>query len=154
MNAKPYFLIAESECIIAAYLKSILEGMGFSRFKVAGSFEDTMRTLDKKRTDLVIFDTALNGCNDGARTSTLISKMYDIPVILLNDFDDHELIPYQKLYDAFYTISKPFDPQELRLIVEIALLGRERKNQFKSTPAIVSYELERKNVLELTSMGV
>jgi DNA-binding NtrC family response regulator len=154
VNTKPYFLIAESECIIAAYLKSILESMGFSRLKVTGSFEDTMRTLDKKRTDLVIFDTILNGCNDGVRTATLISKMYDIPVILLNDFDDQELIPYQKLYDAFYAISKPFDPQELRLIVEIALLGRERKNHSKSTPAMSSYELERKNVLELTSMGI
>ena len=154
MNTKPYFLIAESECIIAAYLKSILEGMGFSRFNIADSFEETMRTLDKKRTDMVIFDTALNGCNDGARTATLISKMYDIPVILLNDFDDQELIPYQKLYDAFFSISKPFDPQELRLIVEIALPGRERKNQSKSTPVISSYELEQKSVLELTSMGV
>jgi len=116
VNTKPYFLIAESECIIAAYLKSILEGMGFSRFNIADSFEETMRTLDKKRTDMVIFDTALNGCNDGARTATLISKMYDIPVILLNDFDDQELIPYQKLYDAFFSISKPFDPQELLMI--------------------------------------
>ena len=154
MNTKPHFLIAESECIIAAYLQSILEGMGFSRFIVNRSFEDTMRTLDKKRTDLVIFDTALKGCNDGARTATLISKMYDSPVILLSDFDDQELIPYQKLYDAFYTISKPFDPQELRLIVEIALLGREKKNQSKSATATSIYELEQKSVLELTSMGV
>ena len=154
MNAKPYFLIAESECIIAAYLKSILEGMGFSRFKIVCSFEEAMRMLDKKRTDLVIFDTILNGCKDGPRTSTTISKMYDIPVILLNDYDDEELIPYQRLYDSFYTVSKPFDPQELRLIVEIALLGRENKIKSKSTPAMLSKVIEQKDVLQPTVIGV
>jgi DNA-binding response OmpR family regulator len=103
-----------------------LRNWGFNGIDVALSFEQTMSHLGKQRYDLVIFDTSLNGGKDRIEGLARISKIHDTIVILLASYMNGESDKYGKLYESFYFVEKPFDPEELKLSVETALSVTEK----------------------------
>lgn len=121
MKQKPHILIAENDCIIRMDLIQLLYNWGFTGVDVAMSFEQTMSLFEKRQYDLVIFDTSLNDCKDRIGSLAHISNINDTTVILLASRMNGDLKKYEKSNESFYFVSKPFDPEELKLSVETAL---------------------------------
>ena len=153
MKQRPHILIAENDCIIRMDLTQHLHNWGFTGIDVAMSFDQTMSLFEKRQYDLVIFDTFLNGCKDRIGSLARISKNHDTTVILLASRMNGDLEKYETSHKSFYFVSKPFDPEELKLSVETALsatrITAEEESLGNAQNLSPRYRLKKKRILEL-----
>ena len=123
MNQNARILIAENDCIIAEDINLLLKSWGHWVINVTQSIEQTYRIIDRQRPDLVILSACMIDSNDGLEEVKRIIQQYGTSIILITDSLNTKIKQSQKLYGSFYVILKPFDADELNLLVEIALLN-------------------------------
>ncbi len=136
MNSKAQIIIAESESIIAADIDLQIRSWGHSESMIARTKDQAIHIIEKWHPDLVIFDANLKGCGNGIDVVSQIYNQYNSAIIFLVDCLNSELEHYQTCNKSFYVIEKPFDKNELRLVVEIALLNKMKslnKKRFQMT---------------------
>lgn len=66
-------------------------------------------------------DIRLIGDMDGIETAEKITEQFDIPIIYLTAHGDEETLSRAKITQPFGYIIKPFNEQELRILIEISL---------------------------------
>lgn len=122
MKHNPKILIAESEGIIAADIRSQLIGWGYSMVHVAESVERTFTRIEERCPNLVILDQGIKGNIDVTQAATQITNKFHIAVILLIDCMNEKIRKCMKTLRFFYCISKPFDLEELHSLIELAVI--------------------------------
>jgi signal transduction histidine kinase len=136
-------LIVEDEQIVALDIRTHLERLGY---KVGGTFsaaEDLLSTLRSRREeadlpDLVLMDIHLDGQMDGVSAAGLVRTQFQIPVILLTAYADDETLDRAKVTEPYAYIIKPFDEQELRTAVVLALYRNRMELAVQSREALLS----------------
>ena len=114
-------LIAERDCIVTSDLVSILKQWGYQVLPTAKSTDQALLCAKRSKPDLLIMDIGLRGKEDAIGTAAYIHKRYSIPVIILIDWMHDELQNHLNILGLFYYVSKPFDPEELHGMVDLAL---------------------------------
>lgn len=150
MNSQARILIAENESIIAADIKRQIQNWGFWEPSVVNCFDDAYRALIKRKLDLVILDARLKGREIDAQSASQICQEFDAAVILLVDRVDKNLEEWGKASDTFFPLAIPYDNEDLKLMVEVALLSK--CDSQKKKRKVVPFKMKRKSVQKHMAM--
>ncbi len=129
--AKPKILIVEDEAIVAFDLKSGLEKLGYTVLAQVNSAEKALEMIEQDPPDLVLMDIVLKGKIDGIEAADIIHSRWGIPVVFCTSYADQKRLDRAKLVNPFGYILKPFQDNDLKVTVEMALyvskVDRERR---------------------------
>ena len=137
-------LIVEDEVIVARDLQRNLEKMGHKVASMVPSGEQAIQEIEREVPDLVLMDIVLQEGLDGIETAEIIRSRFDIPVIFLTAHRDKATFERAIMAEPFGYITKPFQKEDLRKVIEIALL-RHKAEQEKEALA----QEQRKGLNEL-----
>jgi two-component system NtrC family sensor kinase len=146
-------LIAEDQQLVATYMKSSLERLGYSVVEIAATGEDVIRTAEQRKPDLVLMDIHLQGGMDGIEAARQIHFGFDIPVIFVTGDRDDRLLERAKVAEPLGYILKPFSIWELQNTIE-ASLNYFRSTHKRNREALKSLELRYCDLFEYAIQGV
>jgi len=145
--SKTRIIIIEDEAIIAAEIKSTLSLLGH---EVVGHAMNGDKALDLFATvpaDLVLLDINIKGTLTGIDLARVIRRKYDMPFVFLTSFSDKLTLDKAKDTIPYGYIVKPFNENDLKVNIELALF----KHESESAKASFSKDsLEKKLSVELT----
>ncbi len=117
-----HILIIEDELILADYLRSSLENMGYDVAGIACSYEASVELIDTLPVDLAIIDIQLEGEKSGIDVARYIRRKYEfMPFIYLSSYLDKETIESIKLTNPAGYLTKPFTYTSIFAMIEVAL---------------------------------
>lgn len=114
-------LIAEDESLVALDMAHDLESAGYT---VVGQVSDgsaAVEATSKLLPDVVLMDITMPGTIDGIEAAEEISKQHKIPIVFVTAHSDEATLQRVKLTRPAGYVMKPFEPNELRANIEIAL---------------------------------
>lgn len=114
-------LVVEDETIVAKDIQQSLARLGYDVPATATSGEEAIRKTKEIQPDLVIMDIVLKGKMDGVETAQEITRRFDVPVIYLTAYADETTLERVKTTSPAGYMLKPFQPNELRTAIELAL---------------------------------
>ena len=114
-------LIVEDEGIIALDLKSCVEQLGYTVLACVDSAEKALELVEQEPPDLVLMDIVLKGKMDGIEAAALMRSRWGIPAIFITAYADPEWVERAKPVNPFGYILKPFQSNEIKVNIEIAL---------------------------------
>ncbi len=124
-------LIVEDEIFVARDLQMHLEQMGYTAMSMVPSGEQAIREIENEIPDLVLMDIVLQEGMDGIETAEIIHNRFDIPVIFLTAHEDMAMFERAKKTEPFGYVTKPFQEEVLRKVIEIALFKHKAEQERK-----------------------
>lgn len=124
-------LIVDDEEAARYGMHRALSGFGYE-IEEAASTEEARSLLDKKQADLILLDFNLPGMNGLEFLRALKAEDKNSPVVILITAHGSERMAVEAIKSGAYDyLSKPFDVDELRLIVKNALetISLRRENE-------------------------
>lgn len=114
-------LIVEDEQIIGTDIRRGLEAMGYAVAACVASGEEAVRKAAELEPDLVLMDIQLGPGMDGIEAAKRIHARCDIPIIYVSGNFTEDNMEMIKSTNPFGFLVKPFEDNELRLTIEMAL---------------------------------
>ena len=114
-------LVVEDEAVVAMDIQSKLEDLGYSVIALIRSGEEAVRTADEMHPDLILMDISLQGDMDGISAAACIQECNPTPVVFMTAHGDKETLYRAKMTEPLGYVIKPFDEQDLRAAIEVAL---------------------------------
>lgn len=127
---KKKILVVEDEIITAMDIKKNLLKLGYLVTSTETSGEAALAAVEKDRPDLIMMDIVLDGEIDGIEAAKVIRNKYDIPIVFLTAYGDEKTVERAKAALPYGYITKPFEPGELRITVELALYKHKMEEAF------------------------
>ncbi|NDC39460.1 MAG: response regulator [Proteobacteria bacterium] len=118
---KASILVVEDEAIVAMDIADSLGSLGYNVVGTTDRGEDAIDKATSLKPDLVLMDIVLKGAMDGITAAKTIGTRLQIPVVYLTAHSDETTLQRAKLTTPQGYILKPFDIEDLRTSVEIAL---------------------------------
>jgi signal transduction histidine kinase len=125
-------LVTEDEILIAREIEIALQDLGYSVVGLASDGEAALAKIAETKPDLVLMDIVIQGEQDGIETAQQIRNQFQIPVIFLTAYADTNTLQRAKVTEPFGYVLKPFQPQELNIAIQVALV-RHQTEQLKLT---------------------
>lgn len=137
-------LIVEDEGVVALDITQELESAGYSVVGHVVSGEAAVAKAGELRPDIVLMDIHIQGEMDGIAAAEQITSRFNIPIIFVTAHADEATLQRAKLTRPYGYVIKPFEPNELRANIEIAL------HRYKAAPV----EEETEELLPLAHEGI
>ena len=118
---KARILIVEDESIVAMEIQSNLLQLGYEVCAMISSGEEAISEAGVKKPDLILMDVNLQREMDGIEAASQIRRLFDIPVVYLTAYSDKATTERAKHTQPLGYIQKPFQMNELRVTLEIAI---------------------------------
>lgn len=122
-------LVVEDEGVVAMDMTQELESAGYSVVGHVISGEAAVAKAGELRPDVILMDIHLQGEIDGIAAAEQISTRFNIPIIFVTAHADEATLQRAKLTRPYGYVIKPFEPNELRANIEIAL------HRYRAAPA-------------------
>ncbi len=142
-------LPVDDEIIIATRLQELLVSIGYDVPDIAGSGEEAIDLARTLKPDLIIMDIVMPGPMDGISAAEKIRGDLDIPVIFLTAFSDDSHIARAKLSDPLGYILKPFEENQMKSAIELALHKSDVDKRLKEANQMLEHRV-RLRTAELT----
>jgi len=142
-------LPVDDEVIIATRLQELLVSLGYDVPDIAGSAEEAIDLAKSLKPDLIIMDIVMPGPMDGIAAAEKIRVDLDIPVIFLTAHSDEAHIARAKQSDPLGYILKPFDENQMKSAIELALHKKEVDKLLKEANQMLEHRI-RLRTAELT----
>jgi len=114
-------LLVEDDDIIARVEDWRLKNLGYTVCGRASTGAEAMELVVNKKPDLVLMDINIKGNIDGIETAKMIKKGFNIPVIYVTSHSDGATLDRAKETKPDGYIIKPFDDNDLRVAIELAM---------------------------------
>lgn len=114
-------LIVEDDDIIARVADWRLKNLGYSVCGRASTSAEAMDLVANQMPDLVLMDINIKGDTDGIDTAKMIKKSYNIPVVFVTSHSDGITLERAKASNPDGFILKPFEDNDLRVAIELAM---------------------------------
>ena len=134
-SMKKRVLLIDDEARVRASLKTVLEPT-YETIQ-AGDAQEGLDLFRKEAPHLVLLDVILPGTDGLSVLQTLRAESRMVPVIMLTGTKSVKTAVDAMKFGAADYLSKPFDVEELRLIVERALTDQELQREVKQLRAQV-----------------
>lgn len=138
-------MIVEDEGIVARDIRNRLTKMGYDVAAIVDSGEAALEKAPHARLDLVLMDIMLKGKLDGTETADQLYRDHHIPVVYLTAHADHATVQRAKETQPFGYVVKPFQEQDLKTSIEMALAKHESEKSLRQSTATLR---ENNDVLE------
>lgn len=130
---KTKILVVDDEKIITMHLEELLPNMGYNVVGTASTGIEAIRKARKLNPDLVLMDIIMPGEMNGIDAAKEIKDELDIPIIFLTAFADDKIVEKAKTSEPFSYIVKPFQGQELKAAIEIAVYKKEMERRLSES---------------------
>ena len=117
-------MIVEDERITAEDLRDILTHLGYQVTGVAVSGAEAISLAGASKPDLALMDIRIKGDMDGIDTARSLRERFKVPVIYLTAHADRDTLDRARFAEPLGYIVKPFQENELRASIEMALHKR------------------------------
>jgi signal transduction histidine kinase len=139
-------LVVEDEVIVAADIAGRLKKLGYAVTATVSSGEEAIEKVAENPPDLVLMDIVLKGHMDGVTAAEKIRINTNVPTVFLTAYADDKTLQRAKLTNPFGYIVKPFQQNDLRVAIEIALHRHEIETKMRQ--ALQDSETARESVEE------
>ncbi|MEP0365375.1 MAG: response regulator [Cyclobacteriaceae bacterium] len=129
MSSTTKIFIVEDDSLIAEDIKLMLEDLGYEVVGKAFNAEAALAKMKTASPDLLLLDIELAGEMTGIDLAEIINLKYQIPFIYLTSFYDNATLEKAKLTSPAGYILKPFDENDLKVGVEMALVKQKVTNE-------------------------
>jgi two-component system, NtrC family, response regulator AtoC len=127
---KPSILIVDDDEVMRETLSDVLKKRGYEIY-TAGSGEETLPVIRKNVIDLVLLDMRLPDEN-GLQVLRKIKEVdTDILVIIMTAYSDVQTAVSAMKSGAYHYINKPFELEELKLLIEKGLETKSLINEVR-----------------------
>lgn len=133
-------LIVDDEVVISSQLQHRLTKLGYKVVGTASSGEEAIDCCQKYHPDLVLMDIVMPGQLDGIEASKKIKQQMNIPVLFITAYGDDALIHRAMESDPIGYIIKPFQFNEIRANIEIALQKHEKLIAQEKLQFLINFE--------------
>ncbi|MCX7743757.1 MAG: response regulator [Flavobacteriales bacterium] len=151
-------LICEDERIIAAYLQSLCEDLGYRVCSVCSTVNDAIEALKTYQPDLALLDMNMDVPDAGIQIAKYINNHLNIPFIFITAFNDDETVIKAFEVKPHAYLVKPINQQTLSVNLKLACL--KHQNHEKIPPKIMELHngsefvsIEVSNVVYIESEG-
>lgn len=143
----PSVLVVDDERIVTRDLEEILVQMGYDVVGTASSGEEAIEKARELHPDMILMDIMMPGNKDGITAGVEIGAELGIPVVFVTAYSDIEILERAKDATPYGYIVKPFQTQQLRSTIEMALnsaLSQEQilESREQMRAAVEKLELE------------
>jgi CheY-like chemotaxis protein len=114
-------LLVEDDDVIAKVADWRLKNLGYAVCGRATTGAEAMELVVNAKPDLVLMDINIRGDIDGIETAKMIKKGFNIPVVYVTSHSDGPTLERAKATRPDGFIVKPFDDNDLRVAIELAL---------------------------------
>jgi PAS domain S-box-containing protein len=128
-------LVVEDNGIIGENIRRKLKSMGYGVPNLVMFGQEAIETAAEVRPDLVLMDIGLAGEMDGVEAARQIRTRFDIPVVYLTAHTDEATLQRAKTTEPFGYMTKPFELNELRSVIETALYKHQLEKKLKEREA-------------------
>ncbi|MFZ2071390.1 MAG: response regulator [Halobacteriota archaeon] len=137
-------MVADDKVVIAAQLEELLTSLGYEVVGKAYSGESAVEKARRLRPDLILMDIAIPGKIDGINAAETIKTELDIPVIFLTAYADDKFVERAKNVAPFGYILKPFQGNEIKAAIELALYRKDSERRLRKQAEEVLRESEER----------
>lgn len=128
-------LIVEDDPLIAEDLRGHLEALGYEVVAVCDNALDAMAELASHKPDLLLLDINLGDGADGIQLAEKVKAKHRMPFIFVTSHSDPGTLARVKPLRPAGFIIKPFDENELRAQIELALARYANDVEATAAPA-------------------
>ncbi|NLD57266.1 MAG: response regulator [Methanomicrobiales archaeon] len=114
-------LLVEDDDVIAKVADWRLKNLGYEVCGRATTGAEAMELVVNSRPDLVLMDINIRGDVDGIETARMIKSGFNIPVVYVTSHSDGPTLERAKATKPDGFIVKPFEDNDLRVAIELAL---------------------------------
>jgi PAS domain S-box-containing protein len=125
-------LLVEDESIEALDIKHTLESFGYEVPYVASTGKEAVDKALEIMPDLILMDVILKGNQDGIDAAYQIKNL-NIPLIYLTAHSEESTIERAKLTEPYGYIIKPYDSNELKYAIELAIYKSTQEKKLKDS---------------------
>lgn len=118
-DSSRHVLVVDDEPQVLRVVTRVLDGLGF-RVTAVDTAASAASLLEKDAFDAVLTDVVMPGMNGIELLRTIRERDLDVPVILMTGGPDVQSAAQAIGHGAFGYIAKPFDPSDLRKLVQRA----------------------------------
>jgi signal transduction histidine kinase len=132
MPTRPSILIVDDELGVRESLRAIL-GQDCD-VHTAASGEDALALVDQHPVDLVTLDLRMPGMGGISVLEAVKARNPEIEVLIVTGYGSFDTAVQGLRHHAFDYISKPFDSEQIRRLVQAALARRTATQRLKAAP--------------------
>lgn len=114
-------LVVEDEGVVALDITQELQSAGYEVVAAVTTGDDAVVKAAELAPDVILMDINIQGTFDGITAAEKINAQHPTPVIFVTAHADETTLQRAKLTRPFGYIIKPFEPNELRANIEMAL---------------------------------
>ena len=125
MHRQTNILVVEDDPNVSTVLTARLESLGY---RVCGTAETGLEAISgvfRHHPDLVTMDILLKGKMNGIEAAAKIAERSDVPIIFMTCLSDSSIFERAIATNPYGYITKPYDINELRSAIEIAVIKHE-----------------------------
>lgn len=137
-------ILVEDENIQAMDLQNTLESLGYTVPYVASNAKKAVEKAVDIMPNLILMDIILKGDIDGIESASQIKKL-DIPIIYLTAHSEDQTIQRAKLTEPYGYIIKPYNRNDLKHTIELALYKHKMEKELKESEANLRFLTEKMN---------
>jgi two-component system, response regulator PdtaR len=145
MSEKINILIIEDEEILAWDLREKLRKEGYHVVENVSSGAEALEVFQQNEIDLILCDINIDGEWDGIETMNNILKIKQVPIIYLTALSDKETIERAKHTQPAAYVTKPFQLQNLRIAIDLAIHSEEKEYNRETILQIDDYIFIKQN---------
>jgi len=129
-------IIVEDEVLIAQEISGTLEMLGYQVVAHVMNGDEALDVFAQTQADLVLLDINIKGTLNGIDLANILRDKYQIPFVFLTSFSDHYTLNQVKETMPYGYIVKPFNEDDLRSNIELAIFKFQSENHTLSLEAI------------------
>ncbi len=133
MGTPKKILIVEDESIVGMAIQDKLELLGYEVPAVIDTGEEAVAEAQAIHPDMVLMDINLAGKMDGIEAAAQIRAQLNTPVIFLTAYADGNTVERVKAIEPHGYLLKPFEENELRAAIEVALYKHQMEKRLKES---------------------
>jgi two-component system, response regulator PdtaR len=141
---RPRIFVVEDQALIAMDLCDRLQMLGYESCGHAGRADLALSRILESKPELVLMDVNLIGDVNGIELAEIVRQQFDVPVIFLTAYSDRDLIDSAARAEPYAFLVKPYDEDELRANIEVALCKHATDRDLRAT-----HELLKKRQREI-----
>jgi len=127
-------LIVEDESIVALEISKFIQEIGYKVCGTASSAKKAYEFVAKEQVDVILMDVYIKGNEDGIMCAQNIDENRSTPIIYISAFSDDATLDRAILTNPVAYLTKPFNRQELKVAIKIALNRFRREGGDESIP--------------------
>ncbi|MCP4575429.1 MAG: response regulator [Deltaproteobacteria bacterium] len=124
-------MVVDDDYVISEELKEALLGLEYDVVGVVSSGAAAVEMAPEVNPDVILMDIVMPGGMDGTEATEIVMGLTDCAVVFVTGYGDDEIVERAKNVEPHGYLLKPFEPAEVKAVIEIAFHKKQFENRLK-----------------------